>query len=371
MTSTSRQPTKIRVDFFAFLPLGQHPGMDALARGLAAGVKERGGTLRLRHASTTDALDEAVARAAAQDAVDAIFIFVTHPNQPSAKVIQAVIQGGTPVYTIHRPWYSVTGSIVVPNFYHGVTLANRLAQELYKDNNSNSNDNDERPKIAILGGPAIVDDEELVLGCLDGAQRAQLAVLNDPFQTEFRNLHDIKGASRAVVKHLFETCGAKMQGLIVFNDETLHDVMDYLIQLQNSNNDKDDEDNNASPQDHHKPQISLLGRLPIVSRNGSPQAIAWVRQGWTTATLDYQLPEIGRLAAFLLDDDDHHHHHHHHNTTPNGGSSNVQIMAPLGTLYDASNVDEYTPWETRAPVTTTPLVVLPNNSNDTTTSPAT
>ena len=327
------------IDFFAFLPLGQHAGMDALARGLAAGVEERGGTLRLRHAAT-DALDEAVAAAASHAAVDAIFVFTTHPNQPSAAVIQAIIKGGTPVYTIHRPWYSVTGSIVVPNFYQGVTLANRLAQELYKD--SSNNNHNKRPKMAILGGPAIVDDEELVLGCLDGAKRAKLQVLNDPFQTEFRNLHDIKGASKAVVKHLFESC-REMQGLIVFNDETLHDVMEYLVEMQHSCSPND------SPNDDRR-RLLLPGTLPIVSRNGSPQAIAWVRQGWTTATLDYQLPEIGRLAASLLDHD------------PTSGSS-VQIMAPLGTLYDATNVDEYTPWETRAPLTTTPLIV-PNSEDD-------
>jgi ABC-type sugar transport system substrate-binding protein len=37
--------------------------------------------------------------------------------------------------------------------------------------------------------------------------------------------------------------------------------------------------------------------VPTVSRNGSPEAIAEVRSGRTTATLDYHLPEIGRLAG--------------------------------------------------------------------------
>ena len=350
-TTSSVNKPLLLVDFFAFLPPGQHPGMDALARGLAAGVQERGGTLRLRcHATVTND----VLRQAAQGGAHAIYLFVTHPHhQPSASVVQEIMQStGTAIYTIHRPWYPVTASVVVPNFYQGVTLANRLAQELYNTNSSSSTTSaitssgssaattgsstsipqSKKKKIAILGGPAIVDDEELVLGCLDGAQRAQLHVLNDPMNAAFRNLKDVKGASQTVVQHLFDKHGADMQGLIVFNDETLHDVIDYL---------------QKSPKHGH-----LLGTLPIVSRNGSPTAVAWVKQGWTTATLDYHLPEIGRLAASLLDDI------HQHTANGKNASNMRLVMAPLGTLYDKHNVNAYVSWETRAPAADTPLVVI-------------
>ena len=297
------QPYITKIDFFAFLPPGQHPGMDALARGLAAGVKDRGGTLRLR---CHQVVDKDILQRAVQEGVEAIYLFVTEPHQPSAAVIQEIMQGGVAVYTIHRPWYAVTGSVVVPNFYQGVALANRLAQALVKRRASSKSG---EPKIAILGGPAIVDDEELVLGCLDGSKRAQMHVLNDPFQAEYRNLHDVQGVSQAVVEKLFDKFANDMDGLIVFNDETLHDVIAFVERK------------------------GLLGKFPIVSRNGSPQVIEYVRKGWTTATFDYHLPEIGRLAASLLDE-----------------KPGTVKMAPLGTLYDAHNIQDYTPWEVRAPV---------------------
>lgn len=278
----------MKVDFLAFLEPGLHPGMDALARGLAGGVAQRGGELRLRLGDEAEAIRKGIA-----EGVEAIFVFVTDPLVPREAVAEA-LAAGVKVFAIHRPCYEVSGSVLVPNFYQGVALAGRLQKELGAGG-----------KIAVLGGPEILDDEELVLGCLDGARRAGLEVLNDPFLREYRNLQDVKGASAAVVERLMVDC-SPFDGLIVFNDETLHDVMAYLQE-------KD-----------------LVGAFPIVSRNGSAAAIEWVRKGWTTATLDYGLPEIGWLAASLLD-----------------GKEEV-VMGQPGVVYDAGNVGESVSWEERA-----------------------
>ncbi|WP_411847405.1 substrate-binding domain-containing protein [Roseibacillus persicicus] len=279
----------MKVDFVPFLPPGLHPGMDALARGLARGVSERGGELRLR----TGPMGESV-RASIGEGVDAIYLFVTDPLEAEEEVKEALAEG-IRVMTFHRPAYEVTASVLVPNFYQGVELATQLARRLEK-----------RARVAILGGPEILDDEELVLGCLDGARRAGLEVLNDPFASQYRNLEDVKGVSGAVVERLMGDL-YPFDGLIVFNDETLHDVVAYLKEK------------------------SLSGSFPIVSRNGSPAAIESIRQGLSTATLDYHLPEIGALGAGLLD----------------GGEA--LVMAPAGQVYNSSNLEKAISWEVRAP----------------------
>ena len=244
------------VDFYAFLTPGLHPGMDALARGLTRGVQERGGLLRLRivqeeqeqdddideedtknekkignndNVVNDDDDDDAVPQLSLFDRqilrsvhnnklqqvqqeqnldaplpLKAIYLFITNPNVPSKHVVDRLIQNGICIYTIHRPWYPVCGCIVVPNYYQGVSLANRLTQELYHNNNTSNSTNDgnltirttkkySSYNIVIIGGPQIVDDEELVLGCLDGCQRSGcINVVNDPFENQWRNLKDTK-----------------------------------------------------------------------------------------------------------------------------------------------------------------------------------
>lgn len=316
-TTTATTPattTFFVADFLAFLPPGLHPGMDALARGLAMGIAKRGGQLRLRVGDQTKSIEAAISEGVAR----MIFVFVTDPQDP-ATAVQKAIQAGLQVYTLHRPIYKVTGSVIVPNFYQGVLLANQLAEAVMAikkkepvgdSSSSSSSSSTTGGRIAILGGPKILDDEELVLGCLDGLRRLKLTVLNNPFEDQYRNLTDLKGESLGVMDILMKDT-YPFDGLVVFNDETLHDVIEYLQE-------KD-----------------LIGAFPIVSRNGSKEAIEWVRKGWTTATMDYKLPELGMIAADLID-----------NTNSDGSN---YIMGPIGTVYTSDNVDDYVSWDVRAP----------------------
>jgi ABC-type sugar transport system substrate-binding protein len=295
-------------DFLAFLPPGLHPGMDALARGLAMGVTQQGGKLRLRVGDQNKSIEAMIEEGVAS----MVFIFVTDPLVPE-NAAQKAMAAGLQVYTLHRPLYPVSGSILVPNFYQGVLLANRLAQAVRGSSSSPSSSPPAAAgRIAILGGPKILDDEELVLGCLDGLKRVGMDVVNDPMEIKYRNLTDLKGESLKIIEVLMKDY-YPFDGLVVFNDETLHDVIEYL-QEQN-----------------------LVGVFPIVSRNGSKEAIEWVRKGWTTATMDYNLPELGMLAADLI------------KTNATGENNNAYIMGPTGTVYDAANVDDYVPWDVRVP----------------------
>lgn len=305
--STTTTPAFV-ADFLAFLPPGLHPGMDALARGLAMGLARQGGVLRLR---VDEDPNVSIANAAA-DGAQVIFVFVTDPCRPEV-VAKAMAEHNVKVYTFHRPLYPVTGSVIVPNFYQGTLLANRLATEVMA-RKKQSGDAAGPGTIAMLGGPKILDDEELVLGCLDGLKRVGMNVLNDPMLDKYRNLTDLKGESKGIMQVLMADC-YPFDGLVVFNDETLHDVIEYLQEM------------------------SLIGKFPIVSRNGSKEAIEWVRKGWTTATMDYHLPELGVLAASLVSND-----------AMNEKNPENYVMGPTGTIFDASNVDQYVSWDVRAPL---------------------
>jgi ABC-type sugar transport system substrate-binding protein len=85
--------------------------------------------------------------------------------------------------------------------------------------------------------------------------------------------------------------------------------------------------------------------VPTVSRNGSPEAIAAVRSGRTTATLDYHLPEIGRLAGRTA-----------LAALAGALAPDTLVAAPFGELFTASNADAYVPWRERVPHD--PLVVV-------------
>jgi ABC-type sugar transport system substrate-binding protein len=309
-TTTTTTPTFV-ADFLAFLPPGLHPGMDALARGLAMGIHQQGGQLRIRAGHDQTRLIEAALMETPR-VVTMIFVFVTDPHVPGPAVAKA-LDAGIQVYSLHRPLYPVTASVIVPNFYQGTLLANRLTQEVLK-HKTDSGDNSSTGRIAMLGGPKILDDEELVLGCLDGLKRLGMTVLNDPMEDKYRNLTDLKGESLGVMEVLMKDT-YPFDGLVVFNDETLHDVIEYLQEKK------------------------LIGKFPIVSRNGSPQAIEWVRQGLTTATMDYNLPELGMIAANLIVQQQ----KDGFQNSPN------YVMGPAGTVYDADNVDNYVDWSVRAP----------------------
>jgi ABC-type sugar transport system substrate-binding protein len=286
------------------LPPGAHPGMDAVAHGIAAGLAPAGAELRILVADLRDDFRAAQARAvreAVAAGVAGIVVFVLDEQHP-AEAVAAARAAGIPVVTVHKPAYEVTASVVVPNFYHGVWLTQFLARHLAP-----------RPRVALVGGPHILDDEELVAGLLDGGRRAGFDWLNDPLLPEYRNADDVKGGATALARRFFDRF-PDMDALVVFNDETLHDFLPELAAR------------------------GLTGRLPVVSRNGSPFAVEAVRRGESLATYDYGLPEMGRAAgallARLLDGA----------TVPVDG-----LVCPTpGTLIHAENAAGYQPWQLRA-----------------------
>lgn len=296
----------MRVLYVNVLPYGAHPGIDALAHGLDHRLRQAGIELRTLTADvrTPDWMEKqtaAIQRGIAAR-VDGIVVYVLDPTQP-AQAVTAARQHGIPVFTLERPRYAVNASLVYPNFNHGVYMAEHLASLLPP-----------QADVAVIGGPEVIDDIELVLGIVHGVQRSGLKLLNDPFVDRHRNREDVKEGGREAARRVLADF-ARLDGLIPFNDETMLGTLEAIDEARRS------------------------GEMKLVSRNGSPQAVAAVRAGRSHGTWDIDITEIGAAVGELV--------------------SRVLIigeqlegtlaLAPLGRLITSENADSYHPWSERVP----------------------
>lgn len=281
------------------LPPGVHPGMDALADGLRYALRDVGLSLMIESADLRDdepavgqgrAIDTLVERGAS-----AVVLFSVCLIEP-AQAVASARTAGVPVVTIHHSAMPVDASLIVPNFAHGVALAVALRDGLrhHRPPSPSSPPPSSRipgnprmprmpripriprnPRIGVVGPPDILDDLEFIHGVLLGLNQSGLMACNDPLDSRYRNLADVAGEGTAAVEALLDDYD-KLDGLVVFNDETLRDALPLLEAR------------------------GLLGRLPVVSRNGSPEIVAAVTRGEVHATFDYQLPELGHAAGRLV-----------------------------------------------------------------------
>lgn len=288
------------------LPPGAHPGMDTVAHGIAAGIAGADAELRILPSDLRDphySIEQNQAVVAATEAgVDGICIFTLDENEPEPAVWRAIGKN-VPVVALHKPKFETTATVAVPNFYHGVYLSQYLRRSI-----------DDGSKVAIVGGPPILDDDELVEGLLAGGKRCGFDFLNDPHDPTYRNQADVKGAGVEVANRMLDEF-PEMEALIVFNDETL---MDFLPVLE---------------------ERGLLGTLPVVSRNGSPAAVEAVKRGDTLATYDYGLTEMGLTAGKIFTD-----------IFLNDADYEDALFCPTyGRVIDEEAADSYVPWDQRAP----------------------
>jgi len=179
----------MRVLYVNVLPYDSHPGIDALAHGLDHGLRQAGIELRtlttdVRTADWVERQTAAIQRGIDAQ-VDGIIVYVLDPTQPE-QAVAAARQRGIPVFTLERPRYPVNASLVYPNFNHGVYMAEYLASLLPP-----------QADVAVIGGPEVIDDIELVLGIVHGIQRSGLRLVNDPFVDRHRNREDVKEGGRA------------------------------------------------------------------------------------------------------------------------------------------------------------------------------
>jgi ABC-type sugar transport system substrate-binding protein len=294
----------MRVLYVNVLPYGAHPGIDALAHGLDHSLRRAGMELRTLTADVRSADWVERQTAAIQRGIDAqvdgIVVYVLDPAQP-AQAVAAARQQGIPVFTLERPRYPVNASLVYPNFNHGVFMAEYLASVLPL-----------QASVAVIGGPEVIDDVELVLGIVHGVQRSGLKLVNDPFVDRHRNREDVRESGRAAARRVLADF-AHLDGLIPFNDETMLGTLDAIDEAKRS------------------------GEMKLVSRNGSPEAVAAVRAGRSHGTWDIDITEIGAAVGELVA-----------RVRMQGQQlEGALALAPIGRLITRENADTYRPWSER------------------------
>ena len=108
---------------------------------------------------------------------------------------------------------------------------------------------------------------------------------------------------------------ARLDGLIPFNDETMLGTLEAIDEAGRG------------------------GEMKLVSRNGSPQAVAAVRAGRSHGTWDIDITEIGAAVGELVS----------RMLVKGEQLEGALALAPLGRLITSENADSYRPWSERVP----------------------
>jgi ABC-type sugar transport system substrate-binding protein len=256
----------MRVLYLNPMPYGANAAVDAVAHGLQSRLAEHGIELRVLYADFADPNWRTQADAAVREAVtagvDAIVIWLIDPDVPGPAV-EVARAGGIPVITLERPRFAVDASIVYPNFNHGVYMSEYLASLL-----------PDGARVAVVGGPDVVDDNELMAGLLYGLEISGITRVNDPEDPRYKNTTDVASGGKEKTANLLADFD-QLDGLIPFNDETTLGAIEALR------------------------EAGRLGEMKTVSRNGTPAVVELVRAGVHHGTWDIDSPGIGQMAADL------------------------------------------------------------------------
>ena len=296
----------MRALYVSPMAYGANAAVDAIGHGLESRLAARGIELRVSYADFADdnwrsTADTAV-RAAADAGYDAIIIWVIDPVVPADAVGYARGRG-VPVVSLERPRFGVDGSVVYPNFNHGVYMAEYLATLV-------------RPgaRVAVVGGPDVVDDIELMLGLLHGIEICGLSRVNDPEDPRYKNTTDVASGGKEKTANLLADFG-KLDALIPFNDETMLGAVEALR------------------------EAGRLGEMKMVSRNGTPAAVELVRTGVHHGTWDIDPPGIGQTAADLVA----------RLLVDNENLDGLCVASPIGRMVTPDRAASWVPWQQRIP----------------------
>jgi ABC-type sugar transport system substrate-binding protein len=302
----TRAPGPARVLYLNPMEYGRNPGVDAIAHGLHHRLARDGVELVVEFTDfgRPDWLQaqEAAVHAGLNAGVAGIVLYVLDPAQPASLAAEAR-ERGLAVVTFERPRYPVNGSLVYPNFNQGVYLADELAKALAPG-----------APVAVIGGPKIVDDEELLAGIVHGVVHSGLELVNDATLDRYRNQTDVRDGGRETALRVLAD-HPRLEGLIPFNDETMLGTLDAL-----------DETGRA-------------GEMLLVSRNGTPNAVQAVKEGRALGTWDIDCPAIGAAVGDLMV----------RALADRGAMEGELAIGPIGRMITAADLDGWAPWSERVP----------------------
>ena len=285
------------------MPYGANAAVDATCHGLDNALAEAGVELRLLYADFADPgwpdLAAEAVDAGLAAGVEAIVLWIVDPAVPAAAAGRARA-AGIPVVTLERPQFPVDASVVYPNFNHGVYMSEYLATLLPP-----------KARVAVVGGPDVVDDTELMLGLLHGLDAAGLTRVNDPEEPRYKNTTDVASGGKEKTANILADF-ASLDGLIPFNDETLLGAVEALR------------------------EAGRLGEVKMVSRNGTPAAVELIRAGLHHGTWDIDGPGIGATAAGLV-----------LRALRGENLDGFCVASPIGTMITAERAKTWVPWDQR------------------------
>jgi ABC-type sugar transport system substrate-binding protein len=288
------------------MPYGANAAVDAICHGLESRLAENGVELRVAYADFADPdwraeADRAV-RAGADAGFDAIVIWVTDPATPADAVGYARGKG-VPVVSFERPRFAVDASVVYPNFNQGTYMAEYLATLLPPGG-----------RVAVVGGPDVVDDIELLLGIVHGLKASGLTRVNDPEDPRYKNTTDVASGGKEKTANLLADFG-DLDGLVPFNDETMLGAVEALR------------------------DAGRLGEVKMVPRNGTPAAVQLVRDGIHHGTWDIDPIGIGQAVAGLA-------------IRAAVGHEDLDgfcVSSPVGKMITPDRAAAWIPWRQRIP----------------------
>ncbi len=296
----------MRVLYVSPMAYGSNTAVDTLSHSLdhtlaAAGIELRVAYADFRGAGWIERTDSLV-RAGVDAGVDAIVLWLIDASEPADAVACARAEH-VPVITLERPLFDADASIVYPNFNHGVYMTEYLATLLPAG-----------ARVAVVGGPEVTDDIELMLGIVHGLSIAGLVRVNDPEDPRYKNTTDVRSGGREKTANLLADF-PELDGLVPFNDETALGAIDALT------------------------EAGRLGEVKMVSRNGTPNLVELTRAGVHHGTWDIDIIGIGRAAGelvirALVDGED---------------LDGLCIASPIGRMISPARAETWVPWEERLP----------------------
>ena len=167
---------------------GANQAVDAISHGLEAELDAHGIEMRVAYADFDEPdwkeqADRAV-RAGADAGYEAIVVWVIDPDVPADAVAYARAKG-VRVVSFERPRYPVEASVVYPNFNQGVYMMEHLATLLPPGG-----------RVAVVGGPDVIDDIELLAGIRHGLDSTGLVRVNDPEDPRYKNTTDVASGGK-------------------------------------------------------------------------------------------------------------------------------------------------------------------------------
>lgn len=305
------QADSTRVLYVSPMDYGANPAVDSVAQALAHRLDEAGLEPNVDFADfrTDDGGSAALNRiidAAIGHGVSAVAMWCLD-SEPLRSAAEALQVAGVPLLTLERPTFPVDAAVPFPNFQHGMYTVDYLSSIL-----------EVGATVAVIGGPEISDDDELVAGYLHAFARSHLRLLNDPTLERHRNLTDVAPGGREAALRLLMDLPERMDGLIAYNDETMLGTLQALE------------------------EVGRLGEMVVVSRNGTPDAVREITLGRAHGTWDPDAPGIGFTLADLLIE----------RLRTGQSLGGVVVMSPVGRMIHPGNVSSWVTYADRIPYRT-------------------